>query len=74
MFALAAYVYPGAVRATGVGSAVAFGRTGGDYQRLHVLVGDRLSRERVLLRLDRVRALCATFVALALVRRHVARA
>ena len=28
MYALAAYVYPGAVRATGVGTAVAFGRSG----------------------------------------------
>jgi AAHS family 4-hydroxybenzoate transporter-like MFS transporter len=28
MYALAAHVYPSAVRATGVGSAVSFGRTG----------------------------------------------
>ena len=34
MFALAAYVYPGAVRATGVGSAVAFGRIRRDSERL----------------------------------------
>jgi len=70
MFALAAHVYPGAVRATGVGTVVAFGRLGAilsgyagswaiGYQgsaSFFALIGA---------------AMLATFIALAVVRRHV---
>ena len=53
MYALAAHVYPSSVRATGVGTAVAFGRTGAVLTRLRRQLGDRLPRHRVVLRRDR---------------------
>jgi AAHS family 4-hydroxybenzoate transporter-like MFS transporter len=73
MYALAAHVYPSAVRATGVGTAASVGRLGAilsgyagawaiDYRgsaSYFLLVGA---------------AMCVTFVSLALIRRHVPRA
>ncbi len=70
MFALAAYVYPGAVRATGVGSAVAFGRSGAIVSGYagSWAIGYHGSASFFGLI---AAAMCATFVALALVRRHI---
>ncbi len=70
MYALAAHVYPSSVRATGVGTAVAFGRTGSvltgyvgswaiEYRGTESFFGAIAA------------AMVSTFVALALVRRHV---
>ena len=70
MFALAAYVYPGAVRATGVGSAVAFGRSGAvlsGYAGSWAIAYHGSASFFGLI----AAAMCATFVALALVRRHI---
>jgi len=70
MYALAAHVYPSAVRATGVGTAVAFGRTGavltGYVGSWAIGYGGTTSFFGVI-----ALAMVATFVALALVRRHV---
>ena len=70
MFALAANVYPGAVRATGVGTAVAFGRSGAILSGYagSWAIGYHGSASFFGLIAT---AMCATFVALALVRRHV---
>ncbi|MBK5297827.1 MAG: MFS transporter, partial [Vicinamibacteria bacterium] len=70
MFALAAHVYPGSVRATGVGTAVAFGRTGAI---LTGYIGSWAIEYRGTESFFGViaAAMVSTFVALALVRRHV---
>jgi AAHS family 4-hydroxybenzoate transporter-like MFS transporter len=70
MYALAAHVYPSSVRATGVGTAVAFGRTGAI---LTGYVGSWAIEYRGTESFFGVIAIAmvATFVALALVRRHV---
>ena len=70
MFALAAYVYPGAVRATGVGTAVAFGRSGAIVSGFagSWAIGYHGSASFFGLI---AAAMCATFVALALVGRHI---
>jgi AAHS family 4-hydroxybenzoate transporter-like MFS transporter len=72
MYALAAHVYPGPVRATGVGTAVAFGRIGAILSGYagSWAIGYRGSAS--FFGLIAV-AMLATFVALAVVRRHVAR-
>ena len=70
MYALAAHVYPSSVRATGVGTAVAFGRTGAVLTRLCRQLGDRLRRHQSFFGVIAL-AMVSTFVALALVRRHV---
>ena len=73
MYALAAHVYPSSVRATGVGTAVAFGRTGavltGYVGSWAIGYGGTTSFFGVI-----ALAMVSTFVALALVRRHVAQA
>jgi len=71
MYALAAHVYPGAVRATGVGTAVAFGRLGAILTGYagSWAIGYRGSASFFGLI---AAAMLATFVALAVVRRHVA--
>ncbi len=70
MYALAAHVYPSAVRATGVGAAVAFGRTGailtGYVGPWAIGYGGTQSFFAVV-----AAAMVSTFVALALVGRHV---
>jgi len=70
MYALAAHVYPGPVRATGVGSAVAFGRIGAILSGYagSWAIGYRGSASFFGLV---AASMLATFVALALVRRHV---
>jgi AAHS family 4-hydroxybenzoate transporter-like MFS transporter len=73
MFALAAHVYPSAVRATGVGTASAIGRIGA------ILSGYAGAwaidyRGSVSYFLLIAATLCATLISLALVRRHVPRA
>ena len=70
MYALAAHVYPGPVRATGVGTAVAFGRIGAILSGYagSWAIGYRGSASFFGLIAT---AMLATFVALALVRRHV---
>jgi MFS transporter, AAHS family, 4-hydroxybenzoate transporter len=70
MYALAAHVYPGPVRATGVGTAVAFGRIGAILSGYagSWAIGYRGSTSYFGLIAT---AMLATFVALALVRRHV---
>ena len=70
MYALAAHVYPSSVRATGVGTAVAVGRTGAV---LTGYVGSWAIEYRGTESFFGVVALAmvSTFVALALVRRHV---
>ena len=72
MFALAAHVYPGAVRATGVGTVVAFGRIGAILSGYagSWAIGFRGSES--FFGLIAI-AMLATFVALAIVRRHVPR-
>ena len=69
MYALAAHVYPAAIRATGVGTAVAFGRIGGvlsSYAGSWALGG---GGGRFFVMLGAMMAL--VFVALAAVRRHI---
>ena len=70
MYALAAHVYPGPVRATGVGTAVAFGRIGAILSGYagSWAIGYRGSASFFGLI---AAAMLATFVALAVVRRHV---
>jgi AAHS family 4-hydroxybenzoate transporter-like MFS transporter len=70
MYALAAHVYPGPVRATGVGAAVAFGRIGAILSGYagSWAIGYRGSAS--FFGLIAV-AMLATFIALAVVRRHV---
>jgi MFS transporter, AAHS family, 4-hydroxybenzoate transporter len=70
MYALAAHVYPGPVRATGVGTAVAFGRIGAILSGYvgSWAIGYRGSASFFALI---AAAMLATFVALAVVRRHV---
>jgi AAHS family 4-hydroxybenzoate transporter-like MFS transporter len=70
MYALAAHVYPSAVRATGVGTAVSFGRSGailtGYIGPWAIGLGGSSSFFAVVSAM-----MVATFLALALVRRHV---
>jgi AAHS family 4-hydroxybenzoate transporter-like MFS transporter len=70
MYALAAHVYPGPVRATGVGTAVAFGRIGAILSGYagSWAIGYRGSASFFALIAT---AMLATFIALAVVRRHV---
>jgi AAHS family 4-hydroxybenzoate transporter-like MFS transporter len=70
MFALAAHVYPGAVRATGVGTVAAFGRLGAILSGYagSWAIGYRGSAS--FFGLIAV-AMLSTFIALAVVRRHV---
>lgn len=70
MYALAAHVYPGAVRATGVGTAVAFGRVGAILTGYagSWAIGYRGSASYFGLIAV---AMLATLIALAVVRRHV---
>ncbi|MEO7273817.1 MAG: MFS transporter, partial [Vicinamibacterales bacterium] len=70
MYALAAHVYPTAMRATGVGTAVSIGRAGAvlsGYAGPWALGYSGSSSFFGLM----AAALCVTFVALALVQRHV---
>jgi len=70
MYALAAHVYPTAMRATGVGTAVSIGRAGAvlsGYAGPWALAYRGSSSYFALM----AAALCVTFVALALVRRHI---
>ena len=53
MYALAAHVYPTAIRATGVGTAVAFGRIGGVVSPYARLLGARVGRRVAVFRADR---------------------
>jgi AAHS family 4-hydroxybenzoate transporter-like MFS transporter len=70
MYALAAHVYPGAVRATGVGTAVAFGRVGAILSGYagSWAIGYHGSASYFGLIAT---AMLATFISLAVVRRHV---
>ena len=70
MYALAAHVYPGPVRTTGVGTAVAFGRIGAILSGYagSWAIGYRGSASFFALI---AAAMLATFVALAVVRKHV---
>jgi len=71
MYALAAHVYPAAIRATGVGTVVAFGRVGGvlsSYAGSWALTSSG-SRYFVML----AALMSIVFVALAAVTRHVPR-
>ena len=70
MFALAAHVYPTAVRATGVGTAVSFGRTGAILSG-YIGAGALEHGYATFFRVIAV-AMGVTFVSLALVRKHVA--
>jgi AAHS family 4-hydroxybenzoate transporter-like MFS transporter len=70
MYALAAHVYPSAVRATGVGTAAAIGRVGAmlsGYAGAWAIDYRGSTSYFALI----AAAMCATFVSLALVRRHV---
>lgn len=72
MYALAAHVYPTAIRATGVGTAVAFGRIGGvvsPYAGAWALESGGPSRYFALL----TATMAVVFVALAAVRNHIPR-
>ena len=71
MYALAAHVYPSAVRATGVGTAVSFGRSGAilsGYAGAWILEHGHGAYFGLI-----AASMTVTFVSLALVRRHVAR-
>jgi len=70
MYALAAHVYPTAIRATGVGTAVAFGRIGGV---LSPIVGSWALESGGPRRYFGLIAatMAMTFVALAAIRRHI---
>jgi MFS transporter, AAHS family, 4-hydroxybenzoate transporter len=70
MFALAANVYPTAIRATGVGTAVSIGRAGAILSGYAGPWALDLGGSRSFFGLMAA-ALCVTFVALAIVRRHV---
>jgi AAHS family 4-hydroxybenzoate transporter-like MFS transporter len=70
MFALAANVYPTAMRATGVGTAVSIGRIGAILSGYAGPWALELSGSRSFFGLMAL-ALGMTFVALALVQRHV---
>ncbi|PYR25105.1 MAG: MFS transporter [Acidobacteria bacterium] len=72
MYALAAHVYPTGIRATGVGTAVAFGRIGGvlaPYAGSWALESGGASRLFVMM----AATMTMVFVALASVRRHIPR-
>src|SRR5205823_681773 len=72
MYALAAHVYPAGIRATGVGTAVAFGRIGGvaaPYTGAWALESGPSQMFAVM-----AGALSVVFVALASVRHHIPRA
>ena len=69
MFALAAHVYPTALRATGVGTAVSFGRTGAILSG-YIGAGALEHGYPTFFRLMAL-AMGVTFLALAAVRRHV---
>ena len=71
MYALAAHIYPSAVRATGVGTAVSFGRSGAilsGYAGAWVLEYGHGAYFGLI-----AASMTVTFVSLALVRRHVGR-
>jgi AAHS family 4-hydroxybenzoate transporter-like MFS transporter len=70
MYALAAHVYPGPVRATGVGAAVAFGRIGAILSGYAGSWAIGYSGSASFFGLIAL-AMLSTFVALAMVRRHV---
>jgi AAHS family 4-hydroxybenzoate transporter-like MFS transporter len=70
MFALAVHIYPSTIRASGVGSALAFGRVGAilsAYRGAAILASGGGGRFFALL----AAAMAGTFVALALINRHV---
>ena len=70
MYALAANVYPTAIRATGVGTAVSIGRAGAILSGYAGPWALELRGSTSFFGLMAA-ALCVTFVALTLVRRHV---
>jgi AAHS family 4-hydroxybenzoate transporter-like MFS transporter len=69
MYALAAHVYPAAIRATGVGTAVAFGRIGGVFSSYAGSWAISGGGSRYFMMLGTMMAL--VFVALAAVSRHI---
>jgi AAHS family 4-hydroxybenzoate transporter-like MFS transporter len=72
MYALAAHVYPTGIRATGVGTAVAFGRIGGvlaPYAGSWALESGGASQLFVLI----AGTMTMVFITLASVRRHIPR-
>ncbi|MGH9201703.1 MAG: MFS transporter, partial [Vicinamibacterales bacterium] len=69
MYALAAHVYPAAIRATGVGTAVAFGRVGGVLSSFAGSAALTPGGSRYFMMLAALMSL--VFVALAAVRRHI---
>ena len=69
MYALAAHVYPASIRATGVGTAVAFGRVGGVLSSSAPALAAGSPRFFSLLAV----LMALVFVALAAVRRHIPR-
>jgi AAHS family 4-hydroxybenzoate transporter-like MFS transporter len=71
MYALAANVYPTNIRATGVGTTVAVGRIGGVLSP--VVGGSVLALGTQPYFLSIVATMSVTFIALAMVRRHVPR-
>ena len=73
MYALAAHVYPSAVRATGVGAAASVGRIGAilsGYAGAWAIDYRGSTSYFAMI----AAAMCVTFISLALVRRHVPRA
>ena len=72
MYALAAHVYPSAVRATGVGAAASVGRIGAilsGYAGAWAIDYRGSTSYFAMI----AAAMCVTFISLALVRRHVPR-
>ena len=72
LYALAAHVYPTTVRATGVGTAVAFGRVGGVTSTFAADFAIDAGGSRAFFGLIAA-SMAVVFVALAMVRRHVPR-
>ena len=70
MYALAAHVYPGVVRATGVGSAASFGRVGAIVSGLAGAWAIDIGGSRSFFALIAV-AMSFTFLCLSLIGRHV---
>jgi len=72
LYALAAHVYPTTIRATGVGTAVAFGRIGGVLSTFAGALALEVGGSRAFFGLMAT-AMVVVFTCLALVRRHVPR-
>jgi AAHS family 4-hydroxybenzoate transporter-like MFS transporter len=70
LYALAAHVYPTSVRATGVGTAVAFGRIGGVMSSYAGEWAQRISGSSAFFGLMAI-SMAVVFLGLSVIKRHV---